>query len=877
MSASDLISVVIPCHNPTPLVDETIASVRRQTHDEWEIVVVDDGSDDPESLRILENIERQKPPRVTVVHHQENRGPAAARNTGFRHSRGGYVIPLDSDDLLAPTMMHVCLAEMEAHPHAGFAYFDYRIFGDRTYIEYPGEYNLYRLLNENFMAHCIFVRRDAWEDVGGYDEWLRWSYEDWDFSLHLGEKGWYGHYIPQTLFAYRTHGRGHHYQGLERRESNWAHICETRPGLLSPAGRLTVKKEWAPSICFVVNGSPAPSFENQTVRDYQLLLNVDEKTALAKSKADCFLWMRGDRPLLSRTAEECIWALQSADWVTWTDTGEAPPPSVRECAGPLGVSRDAVGREEPKESGEVRRLPWPCRDPAVAPASAGRQARKPIPPSPDRTEGSRTESKRSAPDPRLGIVPFLDRLFHHLQNAEVLSWETWLQHPLRSAARLIPLRLKERVNELAGRPVFDLSFYLKFQPKSVLIEGGLIERLDYIPPQPKADRRRLALFTPHLGFGGAENVLLEFASQLDRQRYEVFLIATQSDDSRLRPDWDKYADHVYDAAQLASVEQTRRLLYTMALNWAFDVLVIQNSLPAYSVLPAIKKKRPATVAIDILHNVDQDWDFFSATLDVAEHLDRRVTISQAGHLRLIDMATPPEKIRLIRNGVDLEQFDRSRYQPGQLQRRLNVPDQTKVVLFGGALVRRKRPRLVMDVAAELERLRPAGDYDFVIAGDGPEEEPLRRLLDTRGLAGRVTLVGRIDDMAQTLADASLLLLTSREEGIPLVLVEALAMQTPVVSSRAGAIEEALPPSCGVLVEPGEGEEGRLALAVHELLDDDERRTEMGRAGRALVERDYSIERARKQYRELIGEFRPVPGNVGARYAVPEVPDRPPGF
>ena len=88
MSASDLISVVIPCYNPKPLVEETIAGVRRQTHAEWEIVVVDDGSDDPESLRILENIEQRKLPRVTLVRHPENRGPAAARNTGFRHSRG---------------------------------------------------------------------------------------------------------------------------------------------------------------------------------------------------------------------------------------------------------------------------------------------------------------------------------------------------------------------------------------------------------------------------------------------------------------------------------------------------------------------------------------------------------------------------------------------------------------------------------------------------------------------------------------------------------------------------------------------------------------------------------------------------------------------
>lgn len=855
MSVSGLISVVIPCYNPKSLLEETVASVRRQTHNRWEIVVVNDGSDDPDSLRILENLEQQNLPWVTVIHHQENRGPAAARNTGFRHSRGEYLVPLDSDDLLEPVMMQVCLTELQAHPDIGFAYFDYKVFGDKNYIERPGEYNLYRLLNENFMAHCIFVRREAWEESGGYDEWLRWSYEDWDFSLLLGQKGWYGHYIPEKLFAYRMQSQGHHCQGLEHHESNWAHMCGTRPALLSPAGRLRVKREWCPSICFVVHDCVTPSFANQTVRDYQVLLNVNEKTALEKSKADCFLWVRGGRSLSPQVAEECIWALQSADWVTWADTGEAPPPSVRECAGPLGVSRDAVARRDLKKSWEVRRLPWPCRELAVPSETAGRKNPEPALVSPTPANDNRAETG----DLRSEIAPFFGLLFHHLENAEVLSWKAWLRHPLRSILRLIPLRIKEYVNAHVGNPIFDLSYYLRFQPRSVLIGGGLIERLDYIPP-PVANRRRLALFTPHLGYGGAENVLMEFVRQLDRQQYEVFLIATQSDDARLRPDWEKYVDHIYDATQLVSAEQRQRFLYTMALNWAFDVLIIQNSLPVYSILPAIKQKQPCTVAIDILHNVDQDWDFFAATLEVAEHLDRRVVISKAGRQRLIEMNTPLEKIRLIRNGVNLGRFDPGRYERGQLHQRLNIPEQTKIILFAGALVRRKRPKLLLAVAAALGKLRPIGDYHFVVAGDGPEEESMRKSIDRRGLREKVTLIGHIDDMERALADASLLLITSCEEGIPLILTEALAMRTPVVSSRVGAIEESLPLSCGVLVDTGEGEKDRLALAVHQLLDDDVRRIENGRAGRALVESDYSIERTREQYCALMTEFQSKPNS-----------------
>ena len=96
--------------------------------------------------------------------------------------------------------------------------------------------------------------------------------------------------------------------------------------------------EDSPSICFVVRGAATPSFENQTVRDYQVLQNVDEHKSLRLTNAENFLWLSGTSGLRPQAAEECIWALRTAEWVTWRDTGEAPPPSLRECAGPLGVA-----------------------------------------------------------------------------------------------------------------------------------------------------------------------------------------------------------------------------------------------------------------------------------------------------------------------------------------------------------------------------------------------------------------------------------------------------------------------------------------------------------------------------------------------------------
>ena len=219
------------------------------------------------------------------------------------------------------------------------------------------------------------------------------------------------------------------------------------------------------------------------------------------------------------------------------------------------------------------------------------------------------------------------------------------------------------------------------------------------------------------------------------------------------------------------------------------------------------------------------------------------------------MATPAEKIRLIRNGVDLGYFDPARFERGRLRPQLRLKPSTAIVLFAGRLDPIKRPLLLPEVARELRRIRGAGAVHFVVAGDGPEAARLRSVIQTHRLEKDFTLFGHVADIAELLAEADLLLIPSQGEGIPLVLLEALAMQTPVVACRAGAIEEALPPECGLLVEPGAYEETRLAEALDELLSDTERRAAMGCAGRAFVAAHHALDETQRQYRALIEEVR----------------------
>ena len=779
------VSIVIPCYNPTRLLREALESVWAQTRPPSEVILVNDGSDSPESCQLLQSLA----PLVTRCIDQANRGPAAARNTGCRTASGEYILPLDADDRLAPNFIEECVAALQAHPDAAFVYPDYRVFGDARYVERLGDYNLYGLLDRNTIVYASLIRRSDWELAGGQDESLRVHYEDWDFWLRLGERERFGYHIPRVLFHYRKSGSSMFTRASEKDEAIRARIRANHPGLYSREGRARIKARWAPAVCVL----GAELATKPIVEDWQHLPLTDPRAAVERSAANAFLIPASGMGADPHDGELCALAVWGGNAVTKLPDGALCASRNALCAtGSLSELAGRVGRP-------------------VAPARA-----------------STTWPRR------------WEKLHRHLVDAELTSPSKLLRHPVRSLGRLIPLRIKESINRSAGRPIFDLAFYLKFQMRSVLATGALIPLLCYMPPSPQ--RRRIGLVNPHLGPGGAESVLLEVASAIDRGRYEVFLLATQSQDSRWRQRWEQVTDHIYDLAALVPPERMVAALCSIAANWEFDTLFIQNSLAAYSAIPHLRRELPNLRIIDMIHAVDDAWDFVSATAAVAGRIDLRVAISECSRQRLLQTGVAAEKIRLIRNGVDLERFE-------------PAPPRTdgarRTVLFAGRLDPVKRPLLLVDIALELAKLRGGRDFRVVIAGDGPEGAALRGRVHRAGLDSVFEFLGQVSAMPAVLADADAVVLPSRGEGIPLVVLEAFAAARPVVCSRVGALAEVVDSSTGILVESGSGEARRFAIALKGLLNDSEAREAMGRAGRRKVEAEYDLRKARAAYRELL--------------------------
>lgn len=193
------VSVVIACHNDGKYLDEAINSVLKQTYDCVQVIVIDDGSTEENTVRLLEEFERPKTKLIRTAHN----GLAIARNTGIAACESKYVLPLDADDKIKETYLEKAVSIMQADERIGIVYCKAELFG----MEFgPWELQPYRfpeLLHGNMIFCSALFRRSDWEKVSGYNPNMVYGWEDYDFWLSLIELGREVCCIPESLFCYR--------------------------------------------------------------------------------------------------------------------------------------------------------------------------------------------------------------------------------------------------------------------------------------------------------------------------------------------------------------------------------------------------------------------------------------------------------------------------------------------------------------------------------------------------------------------------------------------------------------------------------------------------------------------------------------------------
>lgn len=368
--------------------------------------------------------------------------------------------------------------------------------------------------------------------------------------------------------------------------------------------------------------------------------------------------------------------------------------------------------------------------------------------------------------------------------------------------------------------------------------------------------------------GGAEHYVARLATGLDRLRFSpaVVMRSNDVDDSLLA--W---------AAELESsgIPVTRvrmRLPFRpgdavpiyRALA-AIEPDVVHVNMPGpYSaqmglLAPLARLAGARVVVTEHLPMVPRLWKRDLVKRLAVGFVDAAVTMTRANAELMVNrQGFPRRRVRVVENGVRAA-FG-TREGDSNARADLGLEAGTVAFVFVGNLIEHKGLRRVIEALSSL-----ATGWRLVVVGTGPEAGPARALVSRLGVGERVVFLGRCsaEHVERVVAACDVLVLPSAVEGLPYVILEAMACAKPVVSSRVFGIPEAvIEGETGLLVSPDDV--AGLAAALHTLAGDPALRARMGRAGRARFEERFTLERQLRVmsalYRELVtGE----PGGVGS--------------
>jgi glycosyltransferase involved in cell wall biosynthesis len=191
-----MISVIIPVYNQAKKLAKTLDSLNKQTNKNFEIIIVNDGSsDNPESV-FTDFVKKNTINGSLLFFNQKNQGAPAARNRGFRESKGNFLFFCDADAILKPETLEVMQDALIFHPGASFVYSSFK-WGSKYFR--VGPYDKNRLKKEPYIHTMSLIKRSDFPN-SAWDEDIK-KFQDWDLWLTMLKAGKYGVWIDQILFT----------------------------------------------------------------------------------------------------------------------------------------------------------------------------------------------------------------------------------------------------------------------------------------------------------------------------------------------------------------------------------------------------------------------------------------------------------------------------------------------------------------------------------------------------------------------------------------------------------------------------------------------------------------------------------------------------
>lgn len=886
MSMGPRFSIVIPCFNQGAFIEECLQSVEAQTLAAHEVIVVNDGSTDVWTVQQLE--QRCRAP-VKLI-HQENRGLAGARNTGIRHATGDWILPLDCDDQLEPNALESYAEAIAREPGIDVWYPDIVHFGVDNDLWECASFNPWRQLWSNQMVCSSAIRRTVFDAGVFYNERMRHGYEDWEFYIHACcERDFIAKSLGRAVFRYRRWG----HSMLSDSNSKAAQIVEQlrseRPIFQDSAGLIRLKTRSAPYFAVAAQG-PAlvRALERQTLRDYRVVDASDR--VLREGDLSAFQGQLGAGLLVSLSDEGLSQALLADPfllekaarihslhspglmWLVTERSAAAYPGFLVEK--PTGIAlavvistRHLFERPHLPRSGDgfisdlERHLEgnvpgsslFVIAGPETLPGGvvAPQPRARPLPPPSLAPENGAPDNSERLALIGLGMSKFVRGVIGPAWHDRLLS--NGVLRGLKSGVRYGDFgQLRGWVS--AWRPSLPrwhrrvaASFSATPEQRSGPFAPGVLERererqqawfiateKPLFPQAPQASEALLVV-VPWIIHGGVDRAIVDLLRGVRRGLPQVpcYLATSIPAINAWSDETLPHLDGVFSLHAFGSNDYSRALV-DLGKRLGVKTVMIANSRAGFDALPLIRRELPHVRVVVQAHNFEPDpvtrmpgghVAYVASRYNNLVHAYTTISRKTAEVLQR-NFYVSPGKIRVVYLGIDSRRFvpaRRERFRPGE---RIEV-------LWLGRLSGEKDPILALRVAEEWKARHGVKDVHFRIVGGGPMADEVRKCWERMRLQDLVDLVPPTDDPVPLYRDADCLMLTSKYEGTPVVVFEALAAGVvPLTAVSNSSMDEYLSPRSAYVVDSPRDPLSFVA-ALEQMVGD--REEAKARAARALAD------------------------------------------
>ena len=195
------ISIIVPCFNSEITLEETLISINEQSFDNWETLIINDGSKDKTEFIALQWVKKDSRFRY---YPKENEGLGKARNFGIQKAKGEFILPLDSDNLVEFDFIEKAINILVNKPEIGVIHGHAQCFGLHNDFWQVEKYNFEKILFKNYIDACAIFRKSLWLEAGGYDDKMPFQgFEDWDLWIKFGTMKVQFLHLQQVTFRYR--------------------------------------------------------------------------------------------------------------------------------------------------------------------------------------------------------------------------------------------------------------------------------------------------------------------------------------------------------------------------------------------------------------------------------------------------------------------------------------------------------------------------------------------------------------------------------------------------------------------------------------------------------------------------------------------------